>query len=51
MIKDLEYVDGGINSLLMMMSVKEDKWRALLDTWGTIIESVIEAMEDEDEDE
>ena len=52
MIRDLEYVNGGINSILTMCIPRDkwNEWRELLDTWGAIIGNVIEAMEDEDDE-
>jgi len=52
MIRDLEYVNGGINSILTMYAPRDkwNEWRELLDTWGAIIGNVIEAMEDEDDE-
>jgi hypothetical protein len=52
MIRDLEYVNGGINSILTMCTPRDkwNEWRELLDTWGAIIGNVIEAMEDEDDE-
>ena len=47
MIEDLEYVSGGINAILVMAK-KDTEWNELLDTWATIIGSVVTALEDEE---
>lgn len=47
MIEHLEYLSGGINAILTAVS-KNDKWHELLDTWATIVESVTNALEEEE---
>lgn len=48
MIENLEYVCGGINAILTMYDNKDSKWNELLDNWGTIVGSVVSALEDEE---
>lgn len=47
MIESLEYLSGGINSVLIMAK-KDTEWNELLDNWATIIGSVVTALEDEE---
>lgn len=47
MIEELEYLSGGINSVLIMAK-KDTEWNELLDNWSTILGSIVTALEDEE---
>lgn len=48
-IEHLEYLSGGINAVLTIVRNRENKeWDELLDTWATIVESVTNALEEEE---
>lgn len=49
MIEHLEYLSGGINAVLTIVRNGEhQEWAELLDTWATIVESVTNALEEEE---
>jgi hypothetical protein len=50
MIENLEYLCGGINALYTI-STKDSSFQELLDTWATLAESVLTALEDEERED
>lgn len=48
-IRELEYLSGGINALLTIAK-RNSEWNELLDNWATITGSIISALEDEERD-
>lgn len=48
-IRELEYLSGGINAVLTMTK-KDSEWNELLDNWATIVGSIVSALEDEERD-
>jgi len=50
MIEELEYVSGGLNTMLVMAR-KNTEWNDVLDNWATIVGSVATALEDEERED
>lgn len=48
-LRELEYLSGGINALLTVTK-RNSEWHELLDNWATITGSIISALEDEERD-
>jgi len=50
MIRNLEYLSGSINAILLACKT-ERNWYELLSTWSTLVGSITNALEEEEDAE